>query len=80
MGRTWKETVIFELKAASRNLVAATEECHGKNNLRLPDSEARLEVGTFRVPNIYAKEIRNVPKLNTVPRSDLCVMFCLNYS
>ena len=55
MERAWKETVIFELKAASRNLVAATEECHGKNKLRVPDSEARLEVGTFRKRNMNAK-------------------------
>jgi hypothetical protein len=48
--------VIFELKAASRNLVAATEECHGKNKLRLPDPEATLEVGTFRMRNINKKK------------------------
>ena len=29
--RAWKETVVFELRAASRNLVASTEESHGKN-------------------------------------------------
>jgi len=48
--------VIFELKAASRNLVAATEDSHSKNKLRLPESEARLEVGTFRIRNINAKK------------------------
>lgn len=58
--RAWKETVMFELKAASRILVAATEECHGKYMLRLPDSETRLEVGTFRMRNIKAKKLRNV--------------------
>lgn len=47
---------MFELRAASRNLVVATEESHGKNKLRLPDAETRLEVGTFRIRNIKAKE------------------------
>jgi hypothetical protein len=54
--RAWNETVVFELRAASRNLVVATEESHGKNKLRLPDAETRLEVGTFRIRNIKAKE------------------------
>lgn len=54
--RAWKETVIFKLKTPSRNLVAATEECHGKNKFRLPDSEARLEVGNFRIRNTNTKK------------------------
>jgi len=60
--RAWKETVMFELKAAYRNLVAATEECHGKNKLRLPDSETILEVGTFRIRNTKAKKERKKRK------------------
>jgi hypothetical protein len=48
--------VIIELKAASRDLVAATEECHGKCKLRLPDSEARLEGVTLRIRNINAEK------------------------
>lgn len=36
--------------------IPAIEECHGKNKIRFPDSEVRLEVGTFRIRNINGKK------------------------
>ena len=68
--RVWKETVIFELKAASRNSVAATEECHGKNKLRLPDSESRLEVRDL--PHTKYKRKKKKEKKRNVHISQHC--------